>query len=205
MILAHFLGKKKRQMDARRRRYPRPSRDASALGRVPCGPSGLPGRTRARSSAGRSTWRAGLAEMNVPHVDHPCEEFATELCRRTNPAGARTERTSAARPDEMHLHAADRRALGRARCFRNALRCAAWRRSENPRRRQRPYRRYDDDRIGQRRSVDANARAQRSRGCNAACIDRGRSSVSRPVRYGEVVKRDLYTVEGRQTGDLRQK
>jgi hypothetical protein len=36
-------------------------------------------------------------------------------------------------------------------------------------------------------------------------LDRGRSSVSRPLRCAEVVKRGLYTVEGRQTGDLRQK
>lgn len=112
------------------------------------------------------------------------------------------------------------------------MRCFARRWPDNPQRRRRPPRRCDG-RIGQRRSVVKHRRGcfemragrrerhnpQRSRARNAACIERGRSNpqgvsggASRArteqklvVRWRGMVEPALYTVEGRQTGDLRQK
>ena len=81
--------------------------------------------------------------------------------------------------------------------------------------------RVDDDggRAGMRAGRCERQSPQQSRGHHAACIDRGRPRVSRQRRHGAsraasakfrarwrwVVEPTLYTVEGRQAGDLRQK
>ena len=112
----------------------------------------------------------------------------------------------------------------RARCFRT--RCFARRRPDNPQRRRRPRRRCDG-RIGQRWSVvrcgqgDANARTRNDResamplASNAADRTRlgqrwrGASCAGTEqkfaVQWRGIVEPALYTVEGRQAGDLRQK
>ena len=127
-------------------------------------------------------------------VDHPCEEF---LDRRqcfavsTNPARATTDATRAALR-ETHLHAADRRALHRPGLLMpcQALsKCAALLGGGSTIR-------VDDTGCGGATTValvsaglsqDAGRRrqnAQQSRGHNAACIDRGRSNVSRQRWHG---------------------
>jgi hypothetical protein len=140
---------------------------------------------------------------------------ATVLGRRTNPAWATTGATSAARPDETHLHAADRQALhrpGRLTPCRMFSTCAALFGARG----RAPLRLFRDAGRATRTPEPATIE-----GYNAACIERGRSGVSRQ-RWrgapragsgldsrseggGEVVEPALYTVEGRQTADLRQK
>jgi hypothetical protein len=213
----------------------------SAAGRFGSGP---PGSTRTRSSAGplasfdmpaAAAGEAGPAEMHVQHVDHPCEEL---LDRRPCfavaqiPCGKQVrqawlDRVRRICSQQIAGRCVNRACLYRARFFEMC--CSARRRLDNPRRR-RPGRRYDG-RIGQRRSVVEHRRGcfemragrrerqnpQQSGGRNAACIERGRSNVSRqrwhggshagsehklPIRWRQVVEPALYTVEGRQAGDL---
>ena len=167
MILAHFIGKKKWQMDARGRR------------RV-----GLPGREHL--CAGAHSRQCGGASP----------------CCQTNPRAAtpaRLDRVRRARTRRLRgLHR--RRLLIPCHVF---SKCAASLVLENRALTTRSCRRHDG-RIGPRRSV-----VERRRGCfemsgrrrelpaaatierrtHAACIDRGRSRVSRQRRHGACVLR----------------
>ena len=98
---------------------------------------------------------------------------ATVLGRRTNPAWATTGATSAARPDETHLHAADRQALhrpGRLTPCRMFSTCAALFGARG----RAPLRLFRDAGRATRTPEPATIE-----GYNAACIERGRSGVSR--------------------------
>jgi hypothetical protein len=172
-------------------------------------------------------------DRGAPHLDHPCEEFLDRrpcFAVAQMPRGQRQVRR-ARLYRETHLLAADRRALHQPGQLMPAgifeMRCFARRRPDNPQRRRRPRRRCDG-RIGQRRSVvrcgqgDANARTRNDReNTMPACTERGRSNLAGQRWHGAsragdraknsqsdgagVVEPALYTVEGRQTVDLRQK
>jgi hypothetical protein len=156
---------------------------------------------------------------------------AAVLCSRTNPGWATTDTVRLdetaiirSRSPGVSSTGAARAVLGfferrvfEVRVFE--MRCAAA--ARNPRPRRRPCRR-DGGRISAGlswSSAEAVSRCGQGDATtrNAACLERGGSNVWRqrwphastahefPVRWHEVVEPTLYTVEGRQTGDLRQK
>jgi hypothetical protein len=200
ILLARRIGK----IDARNRRRVEASPRRNALGRVPC-------MRRTRSSV-----------RGIPGS-------AAVLCRRTNPMRATTGATSAARPGETHCtqpiagRCINRACSCRARCFRNALLCSAAPRQSAPTTTEAGpalRRSHWSAPVRRRASGRATQNPQQSRGYNTACIECGRSNVSRqrwhgasqagsehkfPVRWRRVVEPALYPVEGRQAGGLRQK
>ena len=164
--------------------------------------------------------------------DHPCEEF---LDRRpalpsVKSRAGNDSATRAALPRDAFARSRSPRvaSAGAAHAVPGVfeMRCFARRRPDNPQRRRGPRRRCDG-RIGQRRSVvrcgqgDANARTHNDRegtmplASNAAdrtllgqrwrARRRAGTEQKFAVRQRGVVEPALYTVEGRQTGDLRQK
>jgi hypothetical protein len=223
MILAHFIGKKNWQIDARRRRRgravykevsARPGTSwAAAIRSSHHQRAGSPGSTRTRSSAGTSTSMISIcpqaaagrgvpAETHAPRsrprcadVDRPHEEF---LDRRQCLAVAQIPPgQQQARDKRGSTRSPGIPSTAAAHAVPGAfeMRCSARRRERqrNP---------------------------QQSRGRNAVFIEGGRSSVSRqrrhgasgartahkfPVRWREVAEPALYTVECRQAGDLRQR
>jgi hypothetical protein len=124
------------------------------------------------------------------------------LCRRTNPALATTGATSAARPGETHLHgrSINRRCSCRARCFR----CAALLGGLDNQRRGCFDTRADTRTPGPATIERAPCRSNASHQDGTARRGRDRASISRSAGRS-VVELALYTVEGRQAGDLRQR
>jgi hypothetical protein len=180
---------------------------------------------RSRCGARRSSVRGIPGSASLP-----CCRINPRGQQQTRPA--RLEGVRRICTQQIAGHSIDRGCRCPCQVFSKCAGCSAAVR--NPyRRRQRPCRRCDN-RIGPRRSVMARRRGcfemwagrherlipRPSSGYNAARIGRDRSSVLRqrwrgtsraetghtfPVRRRQVVEPVLYTVEGRQAGDLRQK
>ena len=147
------------------------------------------------------------------------------VCPNSNAARAMTGATSAALPRGTFVRSRSPRVAspGAAHAVHGVfeMRCFARRRPDNPQRRRRPRRR-SDGRLGQRRRCGQATRTpQRAMTERAQCLHRTRRSnllgqrwhggaragteQKFAVRWCGVVEPALYTVEGRQTGDLRQK
>jgi hypothetical protein len=185
--------------------------------------SGAPGRTRTRSPQGRRHrrfrysrgcgWRAGPDEIHAPRSRSRCAAVrssvrgipgsAAVLCRRPNPARATTGATRAVLPGDAFARSRSPGAVSAwvAHAVPGVfeMRCFARRRRSVVRWGRATRRHNAPCRLHRTRQVEP---AWVSDGAARRVPGTGQEFVA---RWRGVVEPALYTVEGRQTGDLRQK